>query len=129
MKGFSKYKWYQMMSVMILAAVFAAGCATTEKKDMAAQLAVAKTAVADAVSAGAPEFAPVELKTAQDNLEDAEKAAMDDDYKRAIKLGENAQTNAQLASTKARAAKAQQAADALKESDQTLQNEMNRKLK
>lgn len=129
MKDFSKYKWYRMMSVMVLAAVFAAGCATTEKRDMAAQLAVAKTAVADAVSAGAPEFAPVELKTAQDNLEDAEKAAMDDDYKHAIRLGENAQTNAQLASAKARAAKAQQAADALKESDQTLQNEMNRKLK
>ncbi|WP_025041393.1 DUF4398 domain-containing protein [Nitrosospira briensis] len=129
MKDFSKYKWYQMMSVIVLAAVFAAGCATTEKRDTAAQLAVAKTAVADAVSAGAPEFAPVELKTAQENLEDAEKAAMDDDYKRAIRLGENAQTNAQLASAKARAAKAQQAADALKESDQTLQNEMNRKLK
>jgi membrane-associated HD superfamily phosphohydrolase len=129
MKDFSKYRWYQMMSVMVLAAVFTAGCATTEKRDMAAQLAVAKTAVADAVSAGAPEFAPVELKTAQDNLEDAEKAAMDDDYKRARKLGENAQTNAQLAAAKARAAKAQQAADALKESDQTLQNEMNRKLK
>jgi membrane-associated HD superfamily phosphohydrolase len=129
MKDFSKYRWYQMMSVMVLAAVFTAGCATTEKRDMAAQLAVAKTAVADAVSAGAPEFAPVELKTAQDNLEDAEKAAMDDDYKRARKLGENAQTNAQLATAKARAAKAQQAADALKESDQTLQNEMNRKLK
>jgi membrane-associated HD superfamily phosphohydrolase len=129
MKDFSKYRWYQMMSVMVLAAVFTAGCATTEKRDMAAQLAVAKTAVADAVSAGAPEFAPVELKTAQDNLEDAEKAAMDNDYKRARKLGENAQTNAQLASAKARAAKAKQAADALKESDQTLQNEMNRKLK
>ena len=129
MKGFSKYKWYQMMSVMVFAAVFTAGCATTEKRDMAAQLAVAKTAVADAVSAGAAEFAPVELKTAQDNLEDAEKAAMDDDYKRARKLGENAQTNAQLATAKARAAKAKQAADALKESDQTLQNEMNRKLK
>ncbi|SDA14975.1 protein of unknown function [Nitrosospira sp. Nsp11] len=129
MKDFSKYRWYQMMSVMVLAAVFTAGCATTEKRDMAAQLAVAKTAVADAVSAGAPEFAPVELKTAQDNLENAEKAAMDDDYKRARKLGENAQTNAQLATAKARAAKAKQAADALKESDQTLQNEMNRKLK
>jgi membrane-associated HD superfamily phosphohydrolase len=129
MKDFSKYKWYQVMSVMVLAAVFTAGCATTEKRDMAAQLAVAKTAVADAVSAGASEFAPVELKAAQDSLEDAEKAALDDDYKRARKLGENAQTNAQLAAAKTRAAKAQQAADALKESDQTLQNEMNRKLK
>jgi len=129
MKDFSKYKLYQMMSVIVLAAAFTAGCATTEKRDMAAQLAVAKTAVADAVSSGASEFAPVELKTAQENLDDAEKAAMADDYKRAKKLGENAETNAQLASAKARAAKAQQAADALKESDRTLQNEMDRKLK
>lgn len=128
MKGFSKYRWYQMMSVIVLATVFTAGCATTEKRDMAAQLAVAKTAVADAVSAGAPEFAPMELKTAQENLDDAEKAAMADDYKRAKKLGENAEANAQLASAKARAAKAQQAADALKESDRALQNEMNRTL-
>lgn len=129
MKDLSKYKWYQMMSVIVLATVFTAGCATTEKRDMAAQLAVAKTAVADAVSAGAPEFAPMELKTAQENLDDAEKAAMADDYKRAKKLGANAETNAQLASAKARAAKAQQAADALKESDRALQNEMDRKLK
>jgi len=127
MKDFSKYKWYRMMSVMVLAVVFAAGCATTEKRDMASQLAVAKAAVADAVSAGAPELAPVELKTARDNLDDAEKAAMNNDYKRSIRLGENAQTNAQLAGAKARAAKAQQAADALKESDRTLQNEMDRK--
>ncbi|MEO8991643.1 MAG: DUF4398 domain-containing protein [Nitrosospira sp.] len=128
MKDFSKYKWYQMMSVMVLATVFAAGCANTENRNMASQLAVAKTAVADAVSAGAPEFAPVELKAAQDNLANAENAAMDYDYKKAIKLGENAQTNAQLASAKARAAKAQQAADALKESDRILQNEMDRNL-
>jgi membrane-associated HD superfamily phosphohydrolase len=129
MKDFSKYKWHQMISVIVLAAVFTTGCATTEKRDMAAQLEVAKTAVADAVSAGAPEFAPVELKIAQENLAEAEKAAMEDDYKRAKKLGENAKTNAQLASAKTRAAKAQQAADAVKESDRTLQDEMNRKLK
>lgn len=129
MKDFSKYKWHQTIGMIVLAAVFTTGCATTEKRDMAAQLEVAKTAVADAVSAGAPEFAPVELKVAQENLAEAEKAAMEDDYKRAKKLGEDAATNAQLASAKTRAAKAQQAADAVKESDRTLQDEMNRKLK
>ena len=66
MKDFSKYKWYQMMSVMVLAAVFATGCATTEKRHTAAQLAVAKTAVADAVSAGSPDFAPGACHKAQD---------------------------------------------------------------
>jgi type IV secretory pathway TrbL component len=126
MKTISRHKWYRMMSAIAFIAVFAAGCATTEKRDMAAQLAVAKTAVADAVTAGAPEFASVELKAAQENLDAAEKAAGANDYKSAKRLGEKAQVNAQLASAKTRAAKAQKAADALRESDRALRDEMNR---
>lgn len=129
MKNLSKFKWYRTMSLIVFAAVFTAGCATTEKRNVASQLAVAKTAVADAVSSGAPELAPVEFKSAQENLDAAEKASMASDYKKAIRLGENAQLNAQLASAKARAAKAQQAADALKDSNRALQDEMNRTAK
>jgi type IV secretory pathway TrbL component len=126
MKTISRHKWYRMMSAIAFIAVFTAGCATTEKRDMAAQLAVARTAVADAVNAGAPEFASVELKAAQENLDAAEKAAGRNDYKSAKRLGEKAQINAQLASAKTRAAKAQKAVDALRESDRALRDEMNR---
>ena len=129
MKNLSKFKWYRTMSLVAFAAVFTAGCATAEKRDVASQLAVAKTAVADAVSAGAPELASVEFKSAQENLDAAEKASMASDYKNAARLGENAQLNAQLAAAKARAAKAQQAADALRDSNRTLQDEMNRTAK
>ena len=129
MKNLSKFKWYRTMSLVAFAAVFTAGCATAEKRDVAAQLAVAKTAVADAVSAGAPEYAAVELKAAQENLDAAEKASMASDYKKAARLGEHAQLNAKLAGAKARAAKAKQAADALKDSNRALQDEMNRTAK
>ncbi len=129
MKSISKYKWYQTMSLVAFAAVLTTACATTEKREVAAQLAVARTTVADAVNAGASDFASVELKAAQENLDAAEKAAMAHDYKRATGLAEKAQINAQLASSKSRAAKAQQAADALKDSNRALQDEMNRTAK
>ena len=121
-------KWFQMMSVMVFAVVFTSGCATTDKRDMASQLAVAKTTIAGAVNSGAPEFAPADLENAQRNMAAAEKAAKSHDYKRARTLAESAEANAQLASAKARAAKAQQAADALREGDDALQQEMDRKL-
>lgn len=126
MKDISRYKWYRMVVPIAFVAIFTAACATTEKKEVAPQLAVARTIVADAVSAGAPEFAPVELQAAQENLDAAEKAAMAEDYKRAKQLGEKAQINAQLAIARTRAGKAQKAAEALKESNRTLRDEMNR---
>ena len=129
MKDISRFKWYRTMSLVAFAAIFTAACATTEKRDTAAQLAVARTTVADAVSAGAAEYAAVELKDAQENLGAAEKAAMAHDYKVAIKLGEKAQINAQLASSRTRAAKAEKAADALRDSNRTLQDEMDRTAK
>lgn len=129
MKNTLMHRWFQTLCVAVFASIFIAGCATTEKRDVASQLAVAKSAVADAVSAGAPELAPVEFKSAQENLDAAQKASTNSDYKRAIRLGENAQLNAQLAGAKARAAKAQQAADALRDSNRTLQDEMNRTTK
>ncbi len=129
MKDISRYKWYRTMSLVAFAAAFTAGCANTEKNDATTQLAVARTAVADAVSSGAPEFAPVEMNSAQENLDAAEKASMANDYKKAKGFADKAQINAQLASAKTRAGKAQQAADALKESNRTLQDEMNRPAK
>jgi hypothetical protein len=132
MRDTGNYKWVQMARSVSIAACLAlavAACASTEKRDVAAQLAVARAAVADAMSAGAPEFAAVEMKAAEDNLEAAEKAAAAKDYKRAGQFAEKAQVNGQLASSRTRAAKAQQAADALRESNRALSNEMNRTAK
>jgi hypothetical protein len=126
MKDISKNRWYRTAGLVAFVAVFATGCATTEKRDVAAQLAVARTTVAGAVTAGASDFASVELKAAQENLDLAERAAQANDYKNATVHAEKAQVNAQLATSKARAVKAQQAVDALNESNRALQDEMNR---
>ncbi|MBA4142390.1 MAG: DUF4398 domain-containing protein [Nitrosospira sp.] len=126
MKEISRHKWYRTMGAIAFAALFTAACAGPEKKEVGPQLAVARTAVADAVSAGAPEFAPMELRDAQENLDAAGKAAMAKDYKKAKWLGEKAQMNAQLAIARARSGKAKQAEEAVKESHRALQDEMNR---
>jgi major membrane immunogen (membrane-anchored lipoprotein) len=117
------------MVAAICLALLVAACASTEKRDMTAQLAVARITVADAMSVGAPEFAPVEMKAAEDKLNAAEKAAAEKDYKRAGRLAEEAQVNARLATSRTQAAKAQQAADALRESNRALGDEMNRAVK
>jgi hypothetical protein len=132
MRDTGNYQWAQMarsVSIATCHVLRVTACASTEKRDVAAQLAVARAAVADAMSAGAPEFAAVEMKAAEDNLEAAEKAAAAKDYKRAGQFAEKAQVNGQLASSRTRAAKAQQAADALRESNRALSNEMNRTAK
>lgn len=111
-----------------LAVLLAAGCAGVEKREAASQLAVARTSIADAVSAGATDFAPVELKAAQDNFSAAEKAAAANDHAAARRLGERAQIDAQLATAKTRAGKAKKAEGALQESNETLREELNRKV-
>lgn len=90
------------------------------------QLAVSKAAVSNATSAGAPEFASSEMRMAQEKLDSANKAMVSEDHKQALWMAEQAQVDAQLATTKARAAKAQKAVDALNEDSRILREEIER---
>jgi hypothetical protein len=76
-----------------------AGCASTPGP--LEKIAVAKAAVQRAEQSGAPELAPVELATARDKLNRAEKAAADHDAEPATMLAEQANIDAQLAEAKA----------------------------
>src|ERR1700681_2496953 len=91
-----------------LAAAVMAGCASVPAPTE--QVAVSKAAVANAVSAGGPEFAPGEMRTAQEKLDGATQAMAVRDYERAQWLAEQAQVDAQLAVSKSRSAKAEKAA-------------------
>lgn len=93
------------------------------------QLAVATAAIEQAVSAGAPELAPAELRSARDKLTRAHAQVAAKDYVQARMLAEQSQADAQLAITKARSAKAQKAAASLEEDSRVLREEMNRKAK
>jgi len=127
MKNVSKYQWCRAISgIGLAAAVMAmAGCASVPAPTE--QLAVSKAAVANAVGAGGTEFAPAEMRTAQEKLDRANQAMAAKDYERARWLAEQAQVDAQLAVTKARSAKAQKAAFALQEDNRVLREELDRK--
>jgi outer membrane murein-binding lipoprotein Lpp len=83
-----------------------AGCAGNPPSE---QLAVSKSAVNSAVSAGGPEFAAVEMKSAQEKLKQAEQQLHDHNYEEAKRLAEQAEWDARLAERKAQAAKAEKA--------------------
>lgn len=83
-----------------------AGCAGDPPT---AQLAVSNQAVIAAETAGAVEFAPVEMRKARDKLNSAEKAEHDRDYKEAKRLAEQAEWDARVAERRAQAGKAQRA--------------------
>jgi hypothetical protein len=127
MKRISMYRWYRVMGGAGLAAAVMAGCASVPAPTE--QLAVSKAAVANAVDAGGPELAPVEMRTAQEKLDRATQAMAAKDYDRARSLAEQAQVDAQLAGSKARSAKAQKAALAVQDDSRALREELDRKSK
>jgi hypothetical protein len=92
---------------MLAAALALAACATTPAPTE--QMAVAKAAVADAVSAGGPEYAPGVFKSAQDKLDRANAAMAAREYNDARRYAEEAEADAKLAATTARSVKAQRA--------------------
>ncbi|MGD0958166.1 MAG: DUF4398 domain-containing protein [Methylomonas sp.] len=105
--------------------VFIPGCASTPAPTE--QIAESKMAVTDAASAGGAEYAPVQLKTAIEKMDAAERSMGEKDYLSARRLAEQAKVDAQLASVTARSAKAQKAALQLQEDNSVLRQEMDRK--
>ena len=126
MKNISKYHWYRTMSGIGFAAALISGCATIEPPTE--QMAVSKVAVSNATNAGGNEFAPAEMRAAQDKLERATQAMTTKDYKNAQVLAEQAEADAQLALAKARSAKAQKAALTIQEDSRVLRQELERKV-
>jgi Domain of unknown function (DUF4398) len=91
------------------------------------QLAVATAALANAVSAGGPEFAAVDMRNAREKLDRANLAMTAKNYDAARSLAEEAQVDAQLAGTRARTAKAKKASAELQEDSRVLREEISRK--
>ncbi len=103
------------------------GCASTSKAPIA-EMASARASISQAESAGAQELAPVDLLSAREKLSKAEAASQDKKFEAAEQLATKAQADAELAERKARAAKAQTAADELARSNEMLRKEINRKV-
>lgn len=111
-----------------LALVMFAGCSSL-KTPATADVAVSKSAIENAASAGGAQYAPAEMTSARDKLALANKAMQAKDYRLAVDLAGQAQADAKLAQGKANSAKAQAAADALQDDIRILREELDRAAK
>jgi Domain of unknown function (DUF4398) len=112
--------WASLGSALLLGACATPGAPTE-------QMAVSTAAVANAVSAGSPEWAAAEMRSAREKLDQANAAMAAKDYGRARMLAHEVQADALLATAKARASKAQKAADVMQEDNRVLREELSRK--
>jgi hypothetical protein len=92
-----------------------------------AQLAVARSAIDNAVSAGAAEFAQAELGSARNRMDRAATAMQKENYVLAGQLADEAQADAKLAEKVAQSAKARKAAAVTQDDARVLREELNRK--
>jgi len=90
------------------------------------KIAVAKASVQRAEASGAPEYAPVELATARDELAHAEKKSADGNLQPATMLAEKANIDAELAEATAQQQRSHKAAMEFDTSMRTLQQETTR---
>jgi len=118
--------WLKAACCTGLVAMCLAGCASKEKAPATSDVAVGKAAVSDATVSGAAEYAPVEVASAQEKLNMANKALAAKDYTTARELANQAQADAKLAQSKAGSAKAQAAANALQDNIRMMREELDR---
>lgn len=114
-------RWFEVLCGSVV--VLTVGC-TSMKTPATASVAVSKEAVENAAGAGGAEFAPLEMNSARDKLNRANKAMAAKDYKLADELANQAQVDAKLAQSKANSAKAKTAADALQDDIRVLREEL-----
>ncbi len=113
------------LAVGACAAVLIAGCASVPPPTE--QIAVSKVSIANAVSAGGAEYAPVEMRSAQEKLDRANAAMAKEDYADARRYAEQAQADARLAEKKAQSGKAQKSAAVMQDDIRVLREELARK--
>lgn len=88
------------------------------------QVELTRNAVSRAVTADATQYAPAEMKAAQDKLYAVERALGERNFVAARTLAEQAEADANLAERKARAAKAQQQLRSAQQGIEVLKQEM-----
>ncbi|MDQ3564653.1 MAG: DUF4398 domain-containing protein [Pseudomonadota bacterium] len=89
----------------------------------------AEVAVNRAIEVKAGEYAPLELRLAQESLEGARQAMNDEDYEQAHRLAETALVDAQLAEAKAQSEAARKQAQEIQSTIDTLRQEAEQRVR
>ena len=111
-----------MTAAALLAAAALGGCASQPKPT--AQLVRASTLVGEAEKNEAQHFAAADLQRARDELSGAQTAESDGKYANARRLADRAAADADLASARAASGKAQQSAEQVRHSLDTLKQQL-----
>ena len=113
------------LAAVALGGLLLVGCAGNPPNE---QFAVTESAVRGAVSAGATEYAPVDMRAAQEKWKQAELAMQKENYEEARRLAQQAEWDSRVAERKAQAAKAQKAVEDAQKGIQELREESMRGL-
>lgn len=119
-------KFYQATSfAAILIAIISSGCAS---KNLAyvESIAGAESAIKEARSSTATIHAPLELRLAEDKLSAANAAVKKEEFTEAKRLADEALADAKLAEAKSLSLKAKKRAQEMRESVETLRQEIER---
>jgi hypothetical protein len=118
--------WMLIKTCLVTLMMFVLASCAVQAPAPKSQITLASQSIVQAESSGAVEFAPAELKSARDKLNQANLAMDKEENIKARRLADEAMVDANLAEAKARSAKSQKVVDELKESIRILQQEMNR---
>jgi len=110
---------------IVLAALTVTGCASSSPL-ASTKVGQAERAVDEAQQSGASISAPVELRTAEDKLKAARAAMAQEDYDQAIRVAEQAAVDADYARARAVNERAKRMADEMRQTIQTLRQELER---
>ena len=111
-----------LCAAVVVAASALGGCASEPKPT--AQLVRASTLVGEAEKDQAQRFAAADLQRARDELRDAQTAESGSKYAHARRLADRAAADADLASARAASGKAQQSAEQVRRSIDTLKQQL-----
>jgi len=115
------------LNVLTLAGVLAlslSACSSPPKPK--AELAMARSALQAAESAGAQEYAPIEFRKARGKQTEADKAVSREEYRRAKRLSSEAIVDAELAKAKSEAERSRLALQEVQNSVQLMRQEIGR---
>jgi len=111
-----------LSAAALMAASALGGCASQPKPT--AQLVRASTLVSEAEKDQAQHYAAADLQRARDELSSAQTAESDGKYDNALRLADRAAADADLASARAASGKAQQSAEQVRHSIDTLKQQL-----
>ena len=111
--------WRKIHCAVLIGALALAGCGPTRPPDTG--LDDAAQALATARAAGAPTYAPLELRSAEDHLSQARALAEKRHYEEAARLAKESQADSDLAQVKARLGKLREQVDAATRENARLQ--------